>query len=93
MYRLKYSKKFSKSLRKISNSVGGKKILQEVETFLQILEQGNKIPESYKDHQLHGDYREYRECHIRGDVLIVYRKEEDIVFITLIDIGSHSYLF
>ena len=93
MYRLTYSKDFSKSLKKINSGVGGKKIVQELEVFLDILVSGKKIPENYKDHQLHGDLNEYRECHIRGDVLIVYKKEEKLLIITLINIGSYSYLF
>lgn len=93
MYRLTYSKGFSKSLKKINSAVGGKKIVQELEVFLDILVSGKKIPENYKDHQLHGDLSEYRECHIRGDILIVYKKEEKLLIITLINIGSHSYLF
>lgn len=61
--------------------------------FLDILVSGKKIPENYKDHQLKGELKEYRECHIRGDVLIVYKKEGKLLIITLINIGSHSYLF
>ena len=60
---------------------------------LDILISAKKIPENYKDHQLQGDLKEYRECHVRGDVLIVYKKEERLLILTLIDIGSHSYLF
>lgn len=93
MYRLTYSKDFSKSLKKINSGVGGKKIVQELEVFLDILVSGKKIPENYKDHQLQGELKGYRECHIRGDVLIVYKKEEKLLIITLINIGSHSYLF
>jgi mRNA interferase YafQ len=93
MYRIIYTKNFSKSLKKINSSVGGKKIIKELELFLNILVLGKKIPENYKDHQLQGDLSEYRECHIRGDVLVVYKKEEGLLILTLIDIGSHSYLF
>lgn len=60
MYRLTYSKDFSKSLKKINSGVGGKKIVQEVEVFLDILVSGKKIPENYKDHQLQGELKEYR---------------------------------
>lgn len=93
MYRIIYTKGFSKSLKKISSGVGGKKIVQELEVFLDILVSGKKISESYRDHQLQGELKEYKECHIRGDVLVVYKKEERFLIITLVDIGSHSYLF
>ena len=93
MYQVVFSKAFSKNFKKINNSIGGKKIVQEVKVFLRILAEGDKIPETYRDHQLHGEYVGYRECHIRGDVLLVYKKENNILQITIIDIGSHSYLF
>lgn len=93
MYKLVYTKGFSKSLRKISCGVGGKKIVKELTVLLDVLISGKKISENYKDHQLQGELKEYRECHIRGDILIVYKKEEGLLIITLVDIGSHSYLF
>ncbi len=93
MYHIVYAKGFSKSLRKISSSVGGKKVIQELTVLLDVLISGKKMPENYRDHQLQGGLKEYRECHIRGDVLVVYKKEESLLIITLIDIGSHSHLF
>ena len=52
---------------------------------------GEELEEKYKDHQLKENLKEYRECHIKPDLLLVYKIEGEIL--ELIDIGSHSYLF
>jgi len=51
----------------------------------------NKLVEKYKDHQLVGQMKDYRECHIKPDLLLVYMIEDETL--KLVDIGSHSELF
>jgi len=51
----------------------------------------NKLIEKYKDHQLVGQMKDYRECHIKLDLLLIYMVEDETL--KLIDIGSHSELF
>ena len=50
------------------------------------------LPEKYRDHALTGDWLGYRECHIENDWLLVYRKEADILVLTLTRTGTHSDL-
>jgi len=51
----------------------------------------NKLAEKYKDHQLIGKLKEFRECHIKPDLLLIYVIENNTL--KLVDIGSHSELF
>ena len=59
-----------------------------------VLTLANNIPlaPKYKDHQLHGEWDGSRECHIRPDLLLVYRYEGDEL-ILLQMLGSHSEVF
>lgn len=50
-----------------------------------------ELETKYKDHQLKGNMKGFRECHIKPDLLLIYRVENDIL--ELLDIGSHSELF
>ena len=50
------------------------------------------LPESNHDHALGGDWSGYRECHIKPDLLLIYRKP-DADTLRLARIGSHSELF
>ncbi|EQD65130.1 addiction module toxin, RelE/StbE family [mine drainage metagenome] len=45
-----------------------------------------------RDHDLSGDWAGYRECHIKPDVLPVYRKSDSHT-LRLARLGSHSELF
>jgi len=50
-----------------------------------------KLIEEALDHPLKGDYKDCREFHISGDVLVIYFIADDTL--NLIRIGSHSQLF
>ena len=46
----------------------------------------------YRDHDLIGDWAGYRECHLKPDLLLIYRKAESDT-LRLARLGSHSALF
>ena len=43
------------------------------------------------DHALYGDWKDYRECHIKPDLLLIYQKS-DADTLRLVRLGSHSAL-
>ena len=45
-----------------------------------------------RDHELSGEWHGYRECHLKPDLLLIYRKA-DADTLRLARIGSHSELF
>jgi mRNA interferase YafQ len=91
MYHRYYAKQFQKSFNKILSSGKVKRI--EVETVVDILCKGSKLPEKYRNHKLHGEYIGYEECHIKGDLVLVYKIEKDNLILILLNLGSHSDLF
>lgn len=46
----------------------------------------------YRDHELIGDWVGYRECHVKPDLLLIYKKP-DAETLRLARLGSHSELF
>ena len=46
----------------------------------------------YRDHALGGLYSEHRECHLKPDLLLIYKKP-DRDTLRLVRLGSHSELF
>jgi mRNA interferase YafQ len=93
MYKVYKTKAFLKSSKKINASIGGKKIIKELSVLINILAKGNKLPANYRDHSLRGEYADHRECHLRADMLLVYKIEKGKMILILVEIGSHSYLF
>lgn len=50
------------------------------------------LPEARADHPLGGEWKGYRECHVRPDLLLIYRKP-DPATLQLARLGSHAEIF
>jgi len=59
---------------------------------LKLLLVDEPLPEKNRDHALSGDWTGYRECHVKPDLLLIYRKP-DADTLRLARLGSHSELF
>lgn len=49
------------------------------------------LPEANRDHPLKGDWKGYRDCHLKPDLVLIYRKTEEEI--ELVRVGSHSEIF
>lgn len=49
------------------------------------------LPPRYFDHTLIGEWKNYRDCHVRPDLVLIYRKP-DAVTLELVRLGSHNEL-
>lgn len=58
---------------------------------LKALAEDRPLPPRHRDHALTGDWFGYRDCHIKPDLVLIYRKSDDTLF--LARLGSHSELF
>lgn len=85
------TQKFRKSFKKVSKYKNFKE--EELEKVLLFLKTGQKLDIKYRDHNLSGDMRDLRECHITSDILLIYKIEKDVLVLLLMNIGSHSELF
>jgi mRNA interferase YafQ len=88
MLKLFRAKIFLKDYRKIKFT--DKTYLKYVVFISTLLKEENLAKEAL-DHSLKGNYREFREFHISGDLLVIYCTEDETL--KLIRIGSHSELF
>jgi mRNA interferase YafQ len=57
-----------------------------------LLADDQPLPEKNRDHALGGEWRDCRECHLKPDLLMIYRMPEAQV-LQLVRLGSHSALF
>ncbi len=90
-YTVQYSKKFQKKIKKYNKS--GNFNLEKVKKVIKLLKNGKKLDLKYKDHKLRGNMKDFRECHIEPDLLLVYQIIENELILVLIDLGKHSELF
>lgn len=52
-----------------------------------------RLPQKYVDHELTGNMRAIRECHVKPDTLLLYYVVDDQGVLRLYDIGSHADIF
>jgi len=93
MYTIRRSKDFEVSARRLKHSGIKVSIKNKIEQTIDLLASGQRLPPNYKDHSLSGELSKYRECHIKGDLLLIYKIEKKDLVLLLVDIGSHSQLF
>ena len=84
------SNQFKKDL-KLAKKRGLK--LDSLRDVINSLAEQKKLEEKYRDHNLTGEYRGFRECHIEPDWLLIYRADIDKLELFLFRTGSHSDLF
>ncbi|NLK65486.1 MAG: type II toxin-antitoxin system YafQ family toxin [Tissierellia bacterium] len=90
MLKVRYSSQFKKDYKLIKKRGYDINLFENV---LKLLVQNKPLPEVYLDHQLIGNYKGYRECHITPDWLLIYKVEKDILTLSLTRTGTHNDLF
>jgi len=89
-YQIEMSTRFKKDYKLAQKRGYNMNLLKDV---IDILANGEQLPEKYLDYSLSGDYRGSRECHIEPDWLLIYRIEKDLLVLGLTRTGTHSDLF
>lgn len=90
MYRIRPSAKFQRDLKRIQKRGYDITLLKDV---LNLLVNGKILPIKYKDHNLSGNFKGCRECHITPDWLLIYEISDDELILYLTRTGTHSDLF
>lgn len=61
------------------------------EELLELLIKDNSLPIRYQDHSLSGSWSDHRDCHLKPDLVLIYRKP-DKKRLQLVRLGSHAEL-
>ena len=69
---------------------------RDIETLLpkivSLLAEDRPLQEKHRDHSLSINWKDHRECHLKPDLLLIYKKPDDKT-LRLVRLGSHSQLF
>lgn len=92
MREVRHTSKFRRDLKRELKSNNAKFLEYELSFVVNLLSSDFQLPEKYLDHALRGKYQGSRECHLRPDLLLIYRKIEKSKLL-LEQLGSHSEVF
>jgi len=82
---------FKRDYKRESKGKYRKILVEELTKTLTLLAGDEEIPARMKDHALVGNWSSFRDCHIKPDLVLIYKKTENNSLI-LVRLGSHSEL-
>ena len=88
---IKQSGRFKRDLKRESKGQYRKILQSEFVAIVANLANDANLAPSLRDHALTGDWKDHRDCHIRPDLVLIYRKPDDDT-LDLVRLGSHSEL-
>nr|MDX8317838.1 type II toxin-antitoxin system YafQ family toxin [Agrobacterium sp. rho-8.1] len=90
--RCDFTKQFMKDWKRLNDS-GRYDMVKLKEVMLLLIANDASLPAQFRDHELTGEWRDHRECHIGGDFLLIYRLDETDDLVVFTRAGTHSDLF
>ncbi len=88
---VKYTSHFRRDFRREKSGVHSKQLDALLMEVVNLLAADAPLPRRNSDHALSGEWRDFRDCHIRPDLILIYRKP-DADSLELVRLGSHSEL-
>ena len=91
MRTISYTSRFKRDYRRKKSGQHGKKLDALLMDVVNLLVADQPLPRHNFDHALTGEWSDHRDCHIRPDLVLIYRKPDDTT-LELVRLGSHSEL-
>lgn len=77
MRTVRYTSQFRRDYRREKAGRHGRQLDAELLEAGDILSKDEQLPRRYFDHPLSGEWSDHRDCHIRPDLILIYRKPNE----------------
>lgn len=91
MRTIRQSGQFKRDLKRESKGLHRKVLQIEFVSIVATLAEDRPLEVRHRDHALTGEWKGCRDCHVRPDLVLIYRKPDDDT-LELVRLGSHSEL-
>lgn len=91
MRRIERTKAFKRDYQKVIATPKHRDLDNLLAAVLTLLASDTPLPAKYVDHPLRGEWKDFRDCHVKPDLVLIYRKTNPEV-LQLVRLGSHSEL-
>jgi len=82
-----YTNQIKKQLKLLEKRGYNMSLFKEV---VNMLIDGVSLPSKYQGHPLKGNKLGYRDCHIQGDWVLIYKVDKNVLTLILSETGTHS---
>jgi len=91
MRRIEHTGRFKRDYKRAAKGPHRPTLESDFTAILMALANDQPLAEKHRDHALTGEWKDHRDCHIRPDLVLIYRKP-DAEVLQLVRLGSHSEL-
>jgi len=92
MRTIEWTNAFKRDYKKVVSNPRHKDLARLLEQIVTNLASDIALVDKYRDHALAGEYTHHRECHLKPNLLLIYKKPDEFT-LRLVRLGSHSELF
>jgi mRNA interferase YafQ len=91
MRTIRFTNRFKRDYRREKTGRHSKYLDTALDAILELLASDSQLPHRNFDHALTGEWKDHRDCHVRPDLILIYRKPDED-HLDLVRLGSHSEL-
>jgi mRNA interferase YafQ len=91
MRRIERTKGFKRDYQRVIATSKHRDLDNLLPAVLMLLATDTPLPAKYVDHPLRGEWKDFRDCHVKPDLVLIYRKSGNEV-LQLVRLGTHSEL-
>ena len=91
MRKIEYTCQFKRDYKREAKKLKQSGLDESLMPILQALSCDEPLAQNHRDHALVGDWKDHRDCHVKPDLVLIYRKPDDDT-LQLVRMGSHSEL-
>lgn len=91
MRTIDYTSQFKRDFKREQKGRYRKSFAEMLQEALDLLVKDAVLPARYHDHALTGEWADHRDCHVKPDLVLIYRLP-DANTLQLVRVGSHSEL-
>lgn len=91
MRTIKHTSQFKRDYKREKKSGRHKNLDRDLFSIVELLVVDKPLPLSKYDHMLIGEWNDHHDCHLRPDLILIYRKPDKNT-LELVRLGSHSKL-
>ena len=91
MRKIERTSRFKRDYKRVSRGPHGADLDERLAVIVQVLAKDDELEPRHHDHALSGPWTDFRDCHVRPDLMLVYQKP-DARTLRLVRIESHTEL-
>jgi mRNA interferase YafQ len=83
---------FERDYKRVKKGPHGRRLDELLTSVVSSLANDEVLAEALRDHALRGPWADHRDCHVKPDLVLIYRKPDENT-LQLVHLGSHHELF